>query len=383
MRRLKLVAAVLLCSVQMLSQTNYVPNPSFESHSNCPVAFGQIYYAIPWLDPTNSTSDLWDSCNGGLVGVPGNVAGTQLARSGHAYAGFNAYCPGGNPCPEYIQVILVSPLQTGQTYCLSFYVSLSDTNRLAVDRVGAVLSPNLITCGPPSGCILNYTPHVENPQGNILLNDSEWVCISGLVTANGTEQVLTIGNFYTNSNTTSVVAHPSSPWNGSYYYIDDVSIIEVVSCNAGASTIICPSDSVPLGATAVEEVYYSWSPSAGLSDTSISNPIASPSSTTTYTLTQRQCTSVLTSTVTVTVRTDCDPNFVIIPTLLKSNQYLTVEHLEPNSRMEIYDMRGRIVFTSENYQNDFMGFIIDEAVYAVRFTRPNGEVINQKLCVID
>lgn len=60
--------------------------------------------------------------------------------------------------------------------------------------------------------------------------------------------------------------------------------------DAGNDTSICTGDSTMLQASG--GLTYSWSPAAGLSDTSIANPMAYPQSTTTYT-------------VTVSVGTDC------------------------------------------------------------------------------
>ena len=54
--------------------------------------------------------------------------------------------------------------------------------------------------------------------------------------------------------------------------------------NAGPDQSICPGDSVLIGVPPVVGTTYSWSPSLGLSSTTISQPSASPNSTTTYTL---------------------------------------------------------------------------------------------------
>ena len=66
----------------------------------------------------------------------------------------------------------------------------------------------------------------------------------------------------------------------SYGYFSDFNII---NANAGADDTICLGQSINLNASG--GTIYSWSPSEGLSATNISNPIASPTSTTTYTVT--------------------------------------------------------------------------------------------------
>lgn len=94
------------------------------------------------------------------------------------------------------------------------------------------------------------------------------------------------------------VAPPTSP---QYYYAEVVDInacpsgtatnkdtVEVisntVSVDAGAYTSICPGQSTGLNATSGTATSYSWSPAGSLSNPTISNPIATPGSTTTYTV---------------------------------------------------------------------------------------------------
>jgi gliding motility-associated-like protein len=55
--------------------------------------------------------------------------------------------------------------------------------------------------------------------------------------------------------------------------------------NAGADQIACSGDSVQIGTPAVAGVTYSWSPAAGLSSSTVAQPMASPAATTSYTLT--------------------------------------------------------------------------------------------------
>lgn len=58
-----------------------------------------------------------------------------------------------------------------------------------------------------------------------------------------------------------------------------------VVANAGADTFSCNHNPVPIGAIPKPGLVYSWSPATGLTNTSISNPYASPDTTTTYYIT--------------------------------------------------------------------------------------------------
>jgi len=76
------------------------------------------------------------------------------------------------------------------------------------------------------------------------------------------------------------------------------------SVNAGNNVSICPNTSTQLQATATNNpatVSYSWSPTSGLSCNNCSNPVANPSSNTTYTVTATSSGQTATNTVTVNV----------------------------------------------------------------------------------
>ncbi|MCD6502315.1 VWA domain-containing protein, partial [bacterium] len=75
-------------------------------------------------------------------------------------------------------------------------------------------------------------------------------------------------------------------WCCTYYLAGDVPL----TADAGPDRYICLGTSTTIGGTppaggGVEPYSYSWSPSSGLSSTTIGNPTASPTTTTTYTLT--------------------------------------------------------------------------------------------------
>lgn len=78
-----------------------------------------------------------------------------------------------------------------------------------------------------------------------------------------------------------------------------ITVNDLPVVNAGQDTAICIGDVVQLNATGGPS--WSWSPSLGLSDTAIANPVANPIITTTYTLTVDDGTCVNSDSVVVTV----------------------------------------------------------------------------------
>ena len=205
-----------------LAQNNLVPNPSFESNSGIPTGYSQLNLAIPWTPPTNGSPDYFHALAAGPsgMGVPANDFGNQAPHSGQAYAGFNARPI--NLYREYVETPLSSPLIAGQTYQVSFYVSLADQCQWAVDNIGAYLSVGPV--GPVNtGYILLFTPQINNPVNNYITNKTGWTLISGQYIAAGGEDHLVIGNFFDNPSTTPLMGQGGA-FQFSYYYLDDVSV---------------------------------------------------------------------------------------------------------------------------------------------------------------
>ncbi len=63
-----------------------------------------------------------------------------------------------------------------------------------------------------------------------------------------------------------------------------VSMLNPMIANPGVNQAICLNDSVEIGAGLIEGQFYKWTPATGLSSTTVPNPIATPTQTTTYTL---------------------------------------------------------------------------------------------------
>jgi len=213
--------------LNLSAQVNLVPNYSFEDTLQCPFFSAQINFAPPWYDPTSASSDYFNNCNSGNLGVPTNIVGFQFARTGKAYAGIYTYIQTFS-YRDYIQVSLISSLLSGKKYNVEFYVSLADTMGIATNNIGLYFSDIPITAS--AGSVLNVPPQVANDIVNVKLTDKNgWTKISGSYIANGTEQYITIGNFLNDMSVDTVhVIGVSYPF--SYYYIDDVSVV-CFDCN--------------------------------------------------------------------------------------------------------------------------------------------------------
>jgi len=94
--------------------------------------------------------------------------------------------------------------------------------------------------------------------------------------------VLATGPTFTTPVLTTTTTYYVGTCQGTYHQPVTVYINTAVA-NAGTDVNICSGQSTTLNGTGGGT--YAWSPTAGLSNTNIANPVASPSSTTTYTLT--------------------------------------------------------------------------------------------------
>jgi gliding motility-associated-like protein len=257
-----------------LQAQNLVPNPSFETYTDCPQA--PVPYAppdflalaAPWYTPTHASPDYYTACSTvpSAVRTPNNSSsGFQFPRTGTAMVGLIVtvdtitYRNVPNPVREYIQVPLIRPLTTGKWYRISFYVNLANQANDASSRIGALLSTgevrnnNLYQNYPP---LISRAPQVKNPKDDFKTDTLLWSKICGIVQADSAYAFLTIGNFYDNRNT-GYIRQSRPPQQGgnrtidmAYYFIDDVSVEEAnqeeVNFDIDSSYSVCIGDTLLL-----------------------------------------------------------------------------------------------------------------------------------------
>jgi OOP family OmpA-OmpF porin len=207
---------------------NLVPNPSFEDTIKCPTNPGQLNRTALWISPTAASPDYFNSCDPTIYGmnIPYTGFGYQNSHSGNAMAGFYAFQKGIPNYREYIQVKLTDTLQQNHKYYVSFRINLTNWSQYSLSSIGAYLSSNPISTGGSS--VLNYTPQIQsNPL--IQLSDTvNWMLIADTLISDGTEEYITIGNFKNDGQSDTVYLGWWSSNNIAYYYIDDVSVIDVL-----------------------------------------------------------------------------------------------------------------------------------------------------------
>ena len=283
---------------------NLVPNSSFENLSTC--SSSSIDNVVPWCSINGMSYD--NVCiNHPYYSVPTQsftpgFPSFQVPRTGNAYINGGMLYAITTAQPRYAQVPLINTLTADKVYCVTYYVSLWNDCKYSTDKLGALFTATPFNCAIGNQTLTTgYTPQIVSPAGYLYNDTLNWQEVSGTFIADGTEAYLTIGNFFTNAQHTITLSYPSGIRNVIDYYLDDVSVEVVEIAKAKNDTSINQGDSTIIGLNNSEAALFSWQPSAGLSCTNCPNPKASPSVTTTYTVTKTQCKSLTSDVITVTV----------------------------------------------------------------------------------
>jgi hypothetical protein len=250
----------LMFNIKCWCQMNLVPNASFEQFTDCPnnssFATGKFGKPNIWYKPDQRTAAYFNRCtnNQPRDGVPYNFLGGginyQQPRTGDAYLAMFYYNQNGN---NYIQTRFNDSLKAGKKYYGEYYVSLANTMLKGCDNIAMLFTKQVIyadTTNYPS--LLQANPQIVSYGNPIVTDTMGWVKISGIFTAQGGEQYLTLGNFKLASQTQFIQIAPfGTGYNGAAYYVDDVAVYNLDSFNlkadAGRDTTITVGDSVFIG----------------------------------------------------------------------------------------------------------------------------------------
>ena len=155
----------------------------------------------------------------------------------------------------------------------------------------------------------------------------------------------------------------------------EVKVNSVGDYSVSANMIVCPA----LGEYATLSAYgganYHWTPATGLSNANIANPVATPASTTTYTVTisSNEGCSV---TADVIVGVDCDTLFIptgFSPDNNAINDVYVIDGLDKyqGNHLYIYNRWGNLVYKKKDYDNTWNGTSNVAGVYIGK-QLPNG-----------
>jgi OOP family OmpA-OmpF porin len=224
---------------------NLVSNPGFEEKFGCPDRNGDIKKCSFWSSTApGSSPDYFHTCfkpikyNSALLGVPKNSEGTREPIAGNAYTGLALFFKKNFTIREYLQNKLVSPLEKGITYTVSFYISLSDSSEFTSDHIAVsfLTNSNSIMANPPEALLT--AKHLVTIKNSEALNSRKWTKVQADYAAEGGEEYIVIGSFLENMTEKEFKKKMKNPVLdcknnecAAYYYIDEVSIVPAEKMN--------------------------------------------------------------------------------------------------------------------------------------------------------
>ncbi len=217
---------LLLSTLEAFSQ-NLVPNPDFEEYHHCPTYFndGNATNLFKWTSADMGTPDYYNRCSKTNAGVPYNWAGTSEAKSGDGYAGIYVYMPGGYR--EYLQNTLLSPLEKGENYLVRFFYKQASNSEFLTGNIGLMFSGFISeNSNQKMDTILHHSDSISFGLAD------QWRLFEEIYQARGGEKILIIGNYAPSSEMEKIkipFRYVDEPMlnNSSYFYIDNVSIIQL------------------------------------------------------------------------------------------------------------------------------------------------------------
>lgn len=264
MKKIAFISFITISMGQTSLAQNLVPNGSFEEYKKIPLDMISNLddYVDDWLSPTTGSPDYFHELSNGLTSVPIqklNISYTdsslQQAKDGIAFVGFfNWFDEEGDlSIAEYLQVRLIDSLKENHVYKFDSYFNLLDISRFKGFEFAFILSKEQDTSYSDESTpkrtlfkqeIRNYT--VLEQSRNI--NSTDWTSLNRQLKAKGGEVWLTIGCFdyedtYKEVYRTDVEYYDSSI-KFAYYFIDDVSLVEIPSL-VGPDTV-CVGEVVEL-----------------------------------------------------------------------------------------------------------------------------------------
>lgn len=216
---------------------NLILNPGFESFQCAPWFISSIEICDQWSSPTLQTPDYFNNaCEKYKASTYPDKHwwGPQLPHSGNSYVGIIAFRPNHKEVEksvaEYLQVKLSEPLKRGIKYNLSLYISFSESSLFSLKTLEVYVSDKKINT--KAFQILPYKPSMILT----LINDTAlWVKVHSSFIAHGEEEFLIIGCMPIEKKVkikkVKASSEIKSPRSESYYFIDDVILLEEGKAN--------------------------------------------------------------------------------------------------------------------------------------------------------
>lgn len=371
MKRIITILLLLTCAFAK-AQVNLVMNSGLETFTACPTYGDNIKFANHWMSldsswnppdwahDLNGVPEYCNICSSGPFGVPSTgVYYSHYPHSGNGMAQVQMFFNDADTTVEYkrdyLQSHLAGTLTAGQSYCVSFFVSLEHGSLWAINNIGAYLDNGTIdTTHKPDLIQTQYIPQIL--ETSIIYDTLNWVKVQGSFIANGTERLITIGNF-TDKRHMLYAPAPGKDTTGAYlgdsyswYLVDDVSVMRSDAvANAGPDRIITSShDTVLVGDTTDSYLPTYWYAGGVLVDSNKGGFMIHVDTNTTFVVSLDVCGHVTYDTMVIAVHAEQVnstirqfDNVAISPNPAMNE--IIVQHAS-SAVLVLYDVMGREVF---------------------------------------
>jgi gliding motility-associated-like protein len=222
------------------------------------------------------------------AGFPAGIcSGDNIMLGGNGSGGTYSWSPGATLDDSTILTPVAAPTIT-TTYTLTITNSLGCSTS---DTVSVIILNPAADAGPDVAICPGFSTNLSASGGDVF----DWTPGTGLSDSTIANPVATplVTTTYT-----VLVSNSSTGCSATDSVI--VTITPAVIANAGADTSICIGNNTTLGASG--GIGYAWTPTTSINDSTIFNPVASPTTTTTYTVIVTDASGCVSSdSVTITV----------------------------------------------------------------------------------
>jgi len=223
------------------SQVNLVLNHSFEDTTQMTDGYPYLI-TTNWWSPNYASSDYFtpfdeqfnQSGSGGVLHAPMSQGlGFQVAQDGQAYVGMVTPQLDGET-RDYVQGFLSLPMQAGETYCVGFWIAMSDSSGIQSCDFHVAFTSELIypehsyAMGLPNAMLFDIAG----------ISGEDWTYFNGLYTAQGGEQYIYLGSQSVNAELDCIVPFSDAwLWNEAYVIVDNVSVVASEECTVGNTEV--------------------------------------------------------------------------------------------------------------------------------------------------
>jgi gliding motility-associated-like protein len=317
-----IILFLLTVNLKIFAQ-NLVPNGSFEQVYKPSKSrySGNIEHALPWFPAGIGSPDLINQGNYNY--------GFKKAFSGTYYAGIILFDADNKEFREYLSVKLLNKLEINKTYTIKMSVAAAKQSFYYTDELGISFTPDSLISNDWN--TISVVPNLKTERYKALNDTVKWKMLEWNYTASGDEQFITIGNFRNDINTNLQTSGISSSIRLAYIYIDDIKITPYIA----KTDTIKPE-------TIIKE-----------------NPLLAPSAN----------------------KKVIVPN-VITPNNDGFNDYFMIENLPSYTQLAVINKKGVLVYSSNNYKNNWNGDDLPTGNYKYELKLPDGNIIYGSLDIV-